>query len=156
MCWAQNMTSIVNRPPRPIHGMFDSDIAIALVIRGSDGGRRSDTRTPAKRSQYSGAIVSAVSIHAACGVPVAAPLLRGLEGLDGVHTDPDLTKAVAAALVAPRPDPAQALRHHSWGNRLGDLFSSLGRDLAEDSATPARIEHRPAQHYGRGERRIPG
>ncbi|MCH7942778.1 MAG: TRAM domain-containing protein [Proteobacteria bacterium] len=51
-------------------------------------------------------------------------------GLDGVHTDPDLTKAVAAALGAPRPDPGEARRHHSWGNRLDDLFSSLGRHFA--------------------------
>ena len=94
--------------------------------------------------------------YLACGVPVAAPPLRALQGLDGVHTDPDLTKAVAAALGAPKPDPAQALRRHSWGNRLGDLFSSLGRTLVEASATPVRIEHRPARHYGRGERRIPG
>ena len=94
--------------------------------------------------------------YLACGVPVAAPPLRALEGLDGVHADPDLTKAVAAALGASRPDPAQALRHHSWGNRLDDLFSSLGGDLAEASATPVRIELRPALHYGRGERRISG
>jgi glycosyltransferase involved in cell wall biosynthesis len=94
--------------------------------------------------------------YLACGVPVAAPPLRALQGLDGVHTDPDLTKAVAAALGAPKPDPAQALLHHSWGNRLGDLFSSLGHNLVEASATPVRIEHRPARHYARGERRIPG
>ncbi|GMQ85988.1 MAG: hypothetical protein BMS9Abin07_1558 [Acidimicrobiia bacterium] len=94
--------------------------------------------------------------YLACAVPVAAPPLRALEGVDGVHTDPDLTRAVAAALAAPRPDSAQALRHHSWGNRLGDLFSALGRDLPEASATPVRIEQRPARHYGRGERRISG
>ena len=94
--------------------------------------------------------------YLACGVPVAAPPLRALQGLDGVHTDPDLTKAVAAAIGAPKPDPAQARRHHSWGNRLDVLFSSLERDLAEASATAVRIEPRPARHYGRGERRVPG
>lgn len=31
VCWAQNVTSIVNHPPRPIHGVFNSDIASALV-----------------------------------------------------------------------------------------------------------------------------
>ena len=51
--------------------------------------------------------------YLASGVPIAAPPLRALEGLDGAHLDPDLVSAVGACprLRTPRsgPSPERAL-----------------------------------------------
>ena len=91
--------------------------------------------------------------YLAAGVPVAAPPLRALEGLDGVHTGASLADAVVAALAAPRPDGAEIIEQHSWGVRLRTLFAAAGRELAAVSDPGARIVIRPATHWSRAERR---
>ncbi len=91
--------------------------------------------------------------YLAMGVPVAAPPLRTLEGLDGVYTAERLILAVEGALTAPRPDPAPVLSHHSWGARLEDLFAAAGRHLAPIREDGAEIVLRPVVHYRRDERR---
>jgi glycosyltransferase involved in cell wall biosynthesis len=92
--------------------------------------------------------------YLASGVPVAAPPLRSLDGLDGVYTDADLGVAVAEALEAPRPDPSVALDEHAWGNRLATILGSVGRELAEPTNHPVKIERRPAVHYPRSKRKV--
>ena len=94
--------------------------------------------------------------YLASGVPVAAPPLRALDGLDGVYTGHNLTAAVAAALEAPRLDPAVALERHSWGQRLDPMFSAVSRQLAAPTGSGVRIERRSAVHYGRRQRRVAG
>jgi len=92
--------------------------------------------------------------YLACGVPVAAPPLRALEGVDGVVLDRDLVAAVAAARSGPRPDPEAALRDHSWGARLEVLFDAVGETLADVTGPAVQIARRPVVHYRWRERRI--
>jgi glycosyltransferase involved in cell wall biosynthesis len=91
--------------------------------------------------------------YLASGVPVAAPALRslaGLEGLEGVVCA-DLVPAVTEALALPHPDPTQVLRRHSWAARLALMLNS---DVAAAAvATPVRIVRRPAAHRTRSGRR---
>jgi glycosyltransferase involved in cell wall biosynthesis len=92
--------------------------------------------------------------YLACGVPVAAPPLRALEGVDGVVLGEDLVTAVAAARSGPRPDPETALRDHSWGARLAVLFGAVGETLAEVAGPAVKIARRPVVHYRWRERRV--
>jgi glycosyltransferase involved in cell wall biosynthesis len=81
--------------------------------------------------------------YLACGVPVAAPPLRSLRGLDGVHTDPDLVTAVRRALDGPAPDRDRALVEHGWSARVDLLLDALGV-TRPDPAEPVHVEVRPA------------
>jgi glycosyltransferase involved in cell wall biosynthesis len=92
--------------------------------------------------------------YLACGVPVAAPPLRALEGVDGVILDPDLVAAVAAARSAARPDRDAALSEHSWGARLEALFDAMGMSLAGAAGPTVQIARRPVVHYRWRERRV--
>ncbi len=93
--------------------------------------------------------------YLAMGVPVAAPPLEPLVGIDGVHTDDYLVSAVRAALTAPRPDPAAAAEAHGWGPRLSALFATAGLELAEDpSALAMTYRLRPVRHWADGERLV--
>jgi len=92
--------------------------------------------------------------YLASGVPVAAPPLRPLTGIDGVHTDDDLVVAVAAALGGERPDRRAALRAHSWRQRVDVLYRALGRAPSVRTGPSAVSVLRPAVHYGKGERLI--
>lgn len=91
--------------------------------------------------------------YLASGVPIAAPPLRSLEGLDGVHTDTDLVAAVAAALTADRPDRARALKEHSWEDRVVKLTGSASVVV---EYTPVEVVTRPVVHFGKGERLVDG
>jgi glycosyltransferase involved in cell wall biosynthesis len=92
--------------------------------------------------------------YLACGVPVAAPPLRALEGIDGVHTDVDLVEAVRAALDAPRPDGPIALVAHSWGARLASMVGAVGRELRDVEDDGATILTRPPIRYDKKDRWI--
>ena len=92
--------------------------------------------------------------YLACGVPVAAPPLRALEGVDGVVLDADLVAGVAAARSGPRPDPESALRDHSWGSRLTDLFAAADDTLADVTGPAVQIARRPVVHYRWRDRRL--
>jgi hypothetical protein len=93
--------------------------------------------------------------YLAMGVPVASVPLEPLEGLDGVHTDPDLSKAVDAALDADRPDPALVAAAHGWGERMTRLFEALDLELQQDpDATPIHITQRPVIHWPPDQRRL--
>ncbi len=91
--------------------------------------------------------------YLASGVPIAAPPLRALEDMDGVHTDSDLTVAVAAALVADRPDRARALKEHSWEDRVVKITQS---DAVLVEYTPVSVVTRPAIHWEKAERMVDG
>jgi hypothetical protein len=91
--------------------------------------------------------------YLASGAPIAAPPLRALEGLDGVHTDPDLTVAVADALVADRPDRARALKEHSWEDRVVRI---TGSEAVVVEYSPVSVVTRPAVHWAKTERLVDG
>ncbi|MGH8872200.1 MAG: glycosyltransferase [Acidimicrobiia bacterium] len=91
--------------------------------------------------------------YVASGVPIAAPPLRALEGMDGVHTDPDLVVAVGSALTGERPDRARALKEHSWEDRVVKL---TGAEAVLVEYTPVSVVTRPAIHYDRSERLVRG
>lgn len=90
--------------------------------------------------------------YLACGVPVAAPPLRALEGVEGVSTDSDLTVAVREALLGPKPDAHEALDAHSWGARLAVMMQAIGRDLAEPVQDGIRVLRKPPVRYPKSER----
>lgn len=92
--------------------------------------------------------------YLASGVPVAAPPLRALDGLEGVYTDPDLSVAVDRALGARRPDPSLALGVHAWGPRVEAIFAAAGRVVAAPTHDRVKVVARPAVHYARGERKV--
>jgi glycosyltransferase involved in cell wall biosynthesis len=87
--------------------------------------------------------------YLAAGVPVAAPPLRSLAGLDGVFVSSDLSEAVRWALWAPKPDRRRALAEHSWGQRLETLFAAAGLELSAVSTEAVVVKRRPAVHHPR-------
>jgi glycosyltransferase involved in cell wall biosynthesis len=89
--------------------------------------------------------------YLASGVPIAAPPLRALAGLEGVHTDADLVRAVAKALSADPPDRALALKEHSWEDRVVKI---TGRKAVLVDYTPVSIVTRPAVHWAKTERLV--
>lgn len=91
--------------------------------------------------------------YLASGVPVAAPPLRSLAGLDGVYLRKRLPDAVAAALTGPRPDRARALAEHSWGARVDTLLTAAGLPVTAGAGSAAETAVRPVVHYGRKDRR---
>jgi glycosyltransferase involved in cell wall biosynthesis len=94
--------------------------------------------------------------YLAMGVPVAAPPLRALRGLAGVHSSASLVQAVEEALRAPRPNREEALQAHSWSARLADLFQAADLELAPVRAEGALVRLRPPVHWRRAERLVPG
>lgn len=93
--------------------------------------------------------------YLASGVPVAAPPLRALEGVEGVYADRDLVAAVEAARAAPRPDADAALARHSWAARLTDMFDAVGEPLRPADGPPVRVvTPPPPRRYARADRWI--
>jgi glycosyltransferase involved in cell wall biosynthesis len=89
--------------------------------------------------------------YLAMGLPVAAPPLEPLEGLEWVSTHPDLVEAIRRALASPRPDRQEALARHGWGERLFRMFQALDVELPPPGR-PVRVEARPIRHYTTEER----
>ncbi len=92
--------------------------------------------------------------YLASGVPVAAPPLRALEGLNGVHVDEDLVSAVRTALDSVPPDRDNALNDHSWDARVDTLINDAGVSRPTHPGSPVLIRRRPVIHYARGERDV--
>ena len=90
--------------------------------------------------------------YLASGVPVAAPPLRAVEGIAGVHVAADLVDAVRAALDAPPIDREAALRDHSWSRRCGTILAQVDRELDLALDHPAAIILRPPVHWSAHER----
>jgi hypothetical protein len=94
--------------------------------------------------------------YLAMEVPVAAPPLDPLVGLDGVYVDRDLPTAVARALSGKSPDAEQVRLAHGWGERMTRLFFAAGFVIADERPEWAvRIRDRKAAHYRPEERLIP-
>ena len=89
--------------------------------------------------------------YLASGVPIAAPPLRALQGLDGVHTGSELVAAVETALGSTPPDRARALKEHSWEDRVVRL---TGADAVLIEYTPVHVVVRSAIHYDRSARLV--
>jgi glycosyltransferase involved in cell wall biosynthesis len=92
--------------------------------------------------------------YLACGVPVASPPLRALEGLDGVFTADRLVDAVALAMTAGPPDRAAILRDHSWSARVGALLAAAGVSEPAVEGSRPEVAERAVVHYSRGERAV--
>ncbi len=90
--------------------------------------------------------------YLASGVPLAAPPLRALDGLDGAYCHASLTEAVRIALAAPRPDRRQALAAHSWATRVEAILATVGRELPPPTPPAVSVVQRPVRHYSRAER----
>jgi hypothetical protein len=91
--------------------------------------------------------------YLASGVPIAAPPLRALEGMDGVHVDDDLVKAVGSALAAEPPNRTLALKEHSWETRV---VSITGKEAVLVEYTPVSVMTRPVVHWEKTERLVEG
>ncbi|MCJ7779201.1 MAG: glycosyltransferase [Acidimicrobiia bacterium] len=89
--------------------------------------------------------------YLASGVPVAAPPLRALDGLDGVSVDEDLVEAVRRALDGDRPDATSVINQHSWKDRVAKIVDLAGVASTGES-TSVRIVRRPATHYAKNAR----
>jgi glycosyltransferase involved in cell wall biosynthesis len=92
--------------------------------------------------------------YLASGVPVAAPPLRSLEGLDGVHTDDVLVAAVQTVLEGTPPDRHAALDEQSWDARIEALLVAAGIARPANPGNPVLVRRRPVVHYTRGERDV--
>ena len=92
--------------------------------------------------------------YLASGVPVAAPPLRSLAGLSGVHTASSLVAAIADALAAPKPDRSTALEEHGWAARVDGLFEGMGLDRRRTSEVLVKRDVRPVVRYEEPERVI--
>jgi hypothetical protein len=90
----------------------------------------------------------------AMGVPVAAPPLRSLAGIEGVHVADSLPAAVASALGSERPNGAEARRKHGWGDRLQRLLGAVGKELPTLVDPMPRVELRPVVRYARRDRKL--
>jgi glycosyltransferase involved in cell wall biosynthesis len=91
--------------------------------------------------------------YLASGVPVAAPPLRSLEGLDGVVTG-SLISSVERALDGDRPDPARMGAEHSWVARVEELLTLTGRVrmVSSSEQSKTRVVFRVVRHWARNER----
>jgi glycosyltransferase involved in cell wall biosynthesis len=83
----------------------------------------------------------------AMGVPVAAPPLEPLVGVEGTFLDAHLPTAVAAALAAPPLDADRARAAHGWAERVGRLFDALGVRLPDPDGSDIVVVERPADRF---------
>ncbi len=91
--------------------------------------------------------------YLAMGLPVAAPPLRSLRGLQGVFTGDDLADAVAAALAGEPPDPERVRAEHSWQERVARILDTVGLE-SSDQGDPVRISIRSIPRYSESARRL--
>ena len=92
--------------------------------------------------------------YLACGVPVAAPPLRALLALDGVHVAGNLVEAVAGAMAAEPPNRVQVLRDHSWDARLVTLLDAADVGRPASMGSRPTVVQRPVVHHPPAERRL--
>ncbi|NNC93833.1 MAG: glycosyltransferase [Acidimicrobiia bacterium] len=85
----------------------------------------------------------------AMGVPVAAPPLEPLVGVEGTYLDEDLPTAVAAALAAPPLDADRARAAHGWAERVGRLFDALALPLPGPDGSDIVVRERPPRRFVR-------
>ena len=90
--------------------------------------------------------------YLASGVRIAAPPLRALESLDGVHLADELVVAVSEAMQESSFNRTDALREHSWTDRVSlmiGLTDELGPNFGRrKTATVSR----PVIHWSRDQR----
>ncbi|MGB7860749.1 MAG: hypothetical protein WBM90_09650 [Acidimicrobiia bacterium] len=91
--------------------------------------------------------------YLASGVPVAAPPLRSLEGLEGVSTGNELVATIAATLDSVRPNRARALHLHGWAQRARS-FALAEQPDTTDPRTNVTVRKRPTVHWPAGHRLI--
>jgi len=90
--------------------------------------------------------------YLASGVPIAAPPLRALVGLQGVSFEADLVESVRSALIGLRPDRKKALASHSWIRRVEMFLQEVeGMPTTEKSAPPTVVTRGPI-HWARNQR----
>jgi len=89
--------------------------------------------------------------YLASGVPIAAPPLRAMEGLEGVFLG-ELPDIVRTALQASRPSRSTAMVDHSWEARTDVLLTAAASDRPQEKATPPIDLHRTVRHWDGDER----
>jgi glycosyltransferase involved in cell wall biosynthesis len=85
--------------------------------------------------------------YLASGVPVAAPPLRSLEGLEGVVTG-DVADAVERALGLPKPERGPVLSAHAWEGRARQIVGQPSTIAGLET----RLASRSVRHWARRER----
>lgn len=90
----------------------------------------------------------------AMGVPVAAPPLEPLVGVEGTFLNEDLPAAVRAALAAPALDAEQARAAHGWAERVGRLFAALDLPLPAPDGSDILVKERPIVAYETADRSV--
>jgi glycosyltransferase involved in cell wall biosynthesis len=91
--------------------------------------------------------------YLASGIPVAAPPLRALKGLEGVVVNEDLVEAVRQALEDGAVDSASVVVQHSWRERVAAIADVVGLGPTRESA-PMKTVLRPVTHYEKNARLV--
>lgn len=90
--------------------------------------------------------------YLASGVPVAAPPLRALAGLESVHADYELVPMVDMALRSQKPDREAVLSQHSWTSRVSAIFPPEKRAPGTIETRRVAVTPRPVRHWAKDER----
>lgn len=133
--------NVVFLPGRP-------QIAVAEILPWFDAGIVPFVRTEVT---HSASPLKAYE-YLASGVPVAAPPLRSLAGIEGVHTDDDLVAAVARARRSRRPDRQAVAAAHGWTGRAREILTAAGVPLPDHAGRPCRTVVRPTVHWSPDQR----
>ena len=91
--------------------------------------------------------------YLASGVPLAAPPLRALDGLEGVSVNDDIVEAVRQAIEEGPVDKASAIAEHSWRERVAAMVDLAELDPTQET-TPVKIVTRPPTHYAKNSRLV--
>ena len=91
--------------------------------------------------------------YLASGVPVAAPPLRALDGLEGVSVNDDLVEAVRQALDDDPADSASVVAEHSWRERVATMTDLANLDPTQETES-VKIVPRPPTHYEKDARLV--
>jgi len=90
--------------------------------------------------------------YLACGVPVAAPPLRALDGIASIYVADALVDAVTAALAAEPVDVLAARRDHGWRQRIDTITSLAEFEVPPTGDEPVVILTRAVTHHERPDR----
>jgi len=94
--------------------------------------------------------------YLASGVPIAAPPLRALETMEGVHFGSNLVESVLSALAADKPDRERALATHSWRSRVLKIRQNRKNSVVIGDCGSTLLAKRLAIHWSQKSRLVVG